>query len=72
VGIDDEVGDRGDVTFRVLADGVQKASVHATGGDAAQPITADIVGAKVVSLVIDEGNDTLYDHSDWADATLSC
>jgi alpha-galactosidase len=72
VGIDDEVGDRGDVTFRVLADGVQKASVHATGGDAAQSITADVAGANVVSLVIDEGSDTLYDHSDWADATLSC
>src|SRR4029078_8959484 len=58
VGIDDEVGDGGDVTFRVLADGVQKASVHATGGDAAQPITADIVGPKAVAPGVAEGNTT--------------
>ncbi|MGO4632085.1 NPCBM/NEW2 domain-containing protein [Streptomyces sp. 2RAF24] len=39
----------------------------------AQPLKADITGARTVHLVVTDGGDGIgYDHADWADAKLSC
>jgi alpha-galactosidase len=74
VGIDDEVGDRGSVTFEVWADGERVAASDVVrGADAARPLTADVSGAEVVELRLTEAGDgNTYDHADWADATIVC
>lgn len=73
VGIDDEVGDRGDMEFVLLVDGVEKARVQATGAEGAKALTADISGAQVVRLFADAGaSGPNYDHGDWADAKITC
>ncbi|MEU6285719.1 NPCBM/NEW2 domain-containing protein [Streptomyces sp. NPDC047028] len=74
VGVDDEVGDRGSVTFEVLADGRKVASTGLLKGtDGAQQIAADISGAQSVQLVVTDGGDGPdYDHADWAQPTFSC
>lgn len=74
VGIDDEVGDRGQVDFQVYADGAKVAdSGTVTGADAAQHLTADLSGAAFLRLVVTDGGDGInYDHADWAAAAVSC
>jgi alpha-galactosidase len=74
VGIDDEVGDRGQVDFQVYADGSKVAdSGLVTGTDAAKQLTADLSGAMFLRLVVTDGGDGInYDHSDWAAAAVSC
>jgi alpha-galactosidase len=75
VGIDDEKKNSpGSVQFLVLADGVQVADsglvTSSTGG---HPLSADITGAQVVHLVVnDGGNGNDSDHADWADAQITC
>jgi hypothetical protein len=74
VGVDDEVGTDGTVTFSVLADG--KALVTSPvlkGGDRATAIDVDVTGAQVLDLVVgDGGDDNGHDHADWATPTLTC
>ncbi|MFF8787681.1 NPCBM/NEW2 domain-containing protein [Streptomyces sp. NPDC015125] len=74
VGIDDESGDRGSVGFEVWADGKQvAASPSVTGTDAAKAVSAPVVGAQTVRLVVTDGGDGIdYDHADWADAKFRC
>ena len=74
VGIDDEVGDRGSVTFEVWGDGERLAATDVVrGADAAQTLAADVSGAEVVELRVTEAGDgNTYDHADWADATIDC
>ncbi|MFB7600605.1 NPCBM/NEW2 domain-containing protein [Streptomyces sp. NPDC056160] len=74
VGVDDEVGDLGSVTFEVLADGKKVASTSTLkGSDGAQQLTADVSGAQTVQLVVNDGGDGPdYDHGDWANAQFSC
>ncbi|MET7286955.1 NPCBM/NEW2 domain-containing protein [Streptomyces sp. NPDC005573] len=74
VGVDDEKGTKGSVAFEVWADGVKAASTDVlTNAQAAQPLTADVSGARVVRLVVTDGGDGIdSDHADWADARLSC
>lgn len=74
VGVDDEKGTRGTVTFEIWADGTKVASTGVlTNAMSAQPITADVTGAQVVHLVVtDAGDGNDSDHADWADARLSC
>ncbi|MCX5208459.1 NPCBM/NEW2 domain-containing protein [Kitasatospora sp. NBC_00240] len=74
VGVDDEVGNRGKVTFQVLRDGVKIAdSGTLTGTDAPKPLQADLTGGQEVTLRVTDGGDGLYyDHADWADAKISC
>ncbi|MBX6354430.1 MAG: beta-galactosidase [Micromonosporaceae bacterium] len=74
VGVDDEVGGGGSVTFTVLADGEPVAATPVlTGNSASVPIDADLTGAQQLDLVIgDGGNGNGSDHGDWADAKLVC
>jgi alpha-galactosidase len=74
VGIDDEVGDRGQVDFQVFADATKVAdSGVVTGSGNAVSLEADLSGATFLRLVVTDGGDGInYDHSDWADAQVSC
>jgi alpha-galactosidase len=56
------------------ADGTKVAdSGLLTTADAAKHLTADVSGATFVRLVVtDGGNGNDSDHSDWADAQLTC
>ncbi|WP_073927424.1 NPCBM/NEW2 domain-containing protein [Streptomyces sp. CB03911] len=74
VGIDDEVGNSGKVSFQVLRDGVKVAdSGPVTGADAGKALQADLTGGQEVTLRVTDGGDGLYyDHADWADAKISC
>jgi hypothetical protein len=74
VGLDDEVGNSGSVTFSVVADGVAVyTSPVLTGASAPLPVDVDVAGARVVDLVVgDSGDGNGLDHADWADAGLRC
>ncbi|MEU0879289.1 NPCBM/NEW2 domain-containing protein [Lentzea sp. NPDC005914] len=74
VGVDDEVGDRGSVVFRIYVDGVLRAdSGVVTGTDAAKTLQADVSGASELRLAVTDGGDGFnYDHADWADAKVTC
>jgi len=70
VGVDDEVGKRGSVTFTISGDGKTLwESGVLRGGDAAKPISVDLRGIKILVLSVgDAGDGITYDHADWADA----
>lgn len=70
IGIDDAVRPRGEVIFRVLADEREVFnSGPVTGMEPARRISADIGGAKQVTLVVDVGGKTdVGGCGDWADA----
>ena len=70
VGVDDEVGARGDVTFRVEADGKEVYnSGPLKGGDAPRTVSVDLTGVKTLLLLADAVGDSIdSDHADWADA----
>jgi len=71
VGIDDETGGKGSVVFRVLADGRLVAEVASKPGEASD-ISADVSGAKFVTLeVADAGDGNYSDHADWCDAVFT-
>ncbi|WP_371539663.1 NPCBM/NEW2 domain-containing protein [Streptomyces sp. NBC_00466] len=74
VGVDDETGTKGTVTFEIWADGRKAASTGVLTGDMpAQPLSADVSGARTVRLVVTDGGDgNDSDHADWAGARLSC
>jgi alpha-galactosidase len=72
VGVDDEVGQRGSVVFKVVGDGkVLWESGVLRGGDPAKEVSVDLHGLnKLLLLVGDAGDDVNYDHADWADARI--
>ena len=74
VGVDDETGTAGSVTFSVLADGRTVLTTPVlTGSAAGLPIDADVTGATIVDLVVGDGGDgNGNDHADWAGARLTC
>lgn len=74
VGLDDESGAHGTVAFEIWTDGRKVASTDVlTNAAPAQPLKADITGARTVRLVVTDGGDGIgYDHADWADAKLGC
>ncbi len=73
VGVDDEAGSNGSITFRILADGTTLFdSGVMTGTSATQTATVNVTGRTTLQLVIDPGADMNYDHGDWADAQLTC
>ncbi|MFB7532833.1 NPCBM/NEW2 domain-containing protein [Streptomyces sp. NPDC056178] len=74
VGVDDEKGAKGTVAFEVWADGTKAASTGVlTNAMPAQPLSADVSGAKVVRLVVTDGGDSIdSDHADWADLRITC
>ncbi|WP_201262817.1 NPCBM/NEW2 domain-containing protein, partial [Deinococcus aerius] len=73
VGVDDEVGDRGSVVFRVYGDGTERMpAVVRRGTDGAQLISVDVSGVNELKLVVgDNGDGISSDHADWADAKLT-
>ncbi|MEU2716375.1 NPCBM/NEW2 domain-containing protein [Streptomyces sp. NPDC007205] len=74
VGLDDEKGAKGTVTFEIWADGTRVTSTGVlTNAMPARPLTADVTGAQVVHLVVtDAGDGNDSDHADWANASLGC
>lgn len=67
VGVDDETGGAGTVTFSVIADGKNLVTTPTIGGrQAAVPIDVDLSGAQVVDLKVgDAGDGNGNDHGDW-------
>jgi hypothetical protein len=74
VGVDDEVGANGSVTFQVWVDGGQRyASGVMTGTTASTAVNVDVTGGAELRLVITDGGDgNAYDHGDWANAQVGC
>ncbi|WP_328540666.1 beta-galactosidase [Streptomyces sp. NBC_00344] len=74
VGVDDETGGGGTVTFSVIADGKTLVTTQKIKGkQAAVPIDVDVTDVQVVDLKVgdaDDGNGN--DHGDWATPTLTC
>lgn len=73
IGVDDEAGDSGSVTFQVWTDNVMiYDSGRMSGSSAAKTINADVKGKNVLKLVVTNGGDgNAYDHADWAGARLT-
>jgi len=74
VGVDDEVGGAGSITFSVVGDGRTLTTTPVlTGSAASVPIDVDVSGVQQLDLLIgDGGNGNSSDHGDWADAKLVC
>lgn len=73
VGVDDEVGRFGSVTFYVLADDEQVFATHVVNGSSAPlPVDVDLTGVDVLELVVTHARGTGNDHADWADARVLC
>ena len=73
VGIDDEVGTAGSVTFEVYADATKIYDSGAmTGATATKAIDVSIAGAAQLRLVVTDGGDNVLDHADWAEARIEC
>ena len=72
VGVDDEVGRRGSVVFKVIGDGKTLwESGVLRGGDPAKEAEVDLHGVKKLILYVgDADDDSSYDHADWADARI--
>ena len=72
VGVDDEVGDKGSVVFKVIGDGKtlwESGVLH--GGDPAKNASVALDGVKVLVLTVGDAEDDMnYDHADWADARI--
>ncbi|MFF7187375.1 beta-galactosidase [Streptomyces sp. NPDC008222] len=74
VGVDDETGGAGTVTFSVIADGKTLVTTPTIRGrQAAVPIDVDVSGVQVVDLKVgDAGDGNGNDHGDWGTPTLTC
>ncbi|MFJ8158665.1 beta-galactosidase [Streptomyces sp. NPDC094468] len=74
VGVDDETGGAGTVTFSVVADGRTLVTTPTLRGrQAAVPLDVDVSGAQVVDLKVgDAGDGNGNDHGDWGTPTLTC
>lgn len=72
VGVDDEVGEKGAVSFEIWVDGKRAAETPVLkGGDEPKMISANLAGAKQMTLVVEDGGDGInYDHADWAGAMI--
>lgn len=73
VGLDDTAGKEGMVTFEVLVDNkVAARTPLMKGGQPARPITADLRGAKYMTLLVLPGpNGISYCHADWANPVIA-
>lgn len=72
VGIDEAMGSRGNVVFRVLTNGKEAFnSGNLTGKDTPRPVLVAINGTKTLQLCVDFGGDMdIADHADWGAARL--
>lgn len=72
IALDATSGHRGSATFRVFVDNQQRfASPVVRGGDNPVPISVDVAGGKLLSLIVDfaDHGDEL-DHANWLNARL--
>ncbi|MFB9834275.1 beta-galactosidase [Actinoallomurus acaciae] len=74
VGMDDEKGDSGSVTFSVVLDGRTLVTTPTvTGSTPAVSIDVPVTGGQVADLIVgDAGDGNGNDHGDWADPVLTC
>jgi alpha-galactosidase len=75
VGIDDEVGAKGSVTFEVWSGTKKKLYVSPvrTGSQGPLAVTVPLTGVSELRLVVrDAGDGDAFDHADWADARFTC
>jgi alpha-galactosidase len=74
VGVDDETGGNGSVSFEVWTDGALAwTSGVLSGTSPAEHVTLDMRGVHELRLVVTDGGDGVeYDHADWAGAALGC
>jgi beta-galactosidase GanA len=74
VGVDDETGSGGTVTFSVVADGTTLTTTgRLTGSGGSAAIHVPLDHAQVLDLVVgDAGDGNGSDHGDWATPTLTC
>ncbi|MFI9815638.1 NPCBM/NEW2 domain-containing protein [Saccharothrix variisporea] len=74
VGVDDEVGSNGSVTFEVHVDGAKVAdSGRLTGSGPSATLSVPVTGAQELTLVVTDGGDGIsYDHADWLTPQLTC
>jgi alpha-galactosidase len=72
VGIDDEVGNNGQVHFEVWGDGTRLAQADASGAGGAVPITASLTNVDVLELRMDPGDSPDFDHADWLTPQINC
>lgn len=77
IGVDDEMDDRGRVSFKVAVDGVVKyTSELLTGTSPTADVSVDVTGGETLTLQVTDGGDggdgITSDHADWADANLTC
>jgi alpha-galactosidase len=72
VGVDDDAGGAGTVTFEVWVDGKRVAeSGLCKAGQEPKRLSVDLRGAKHLTLLVTDGGDGIsYDHADWAGAVL--
>ena len=72
VGVDDEVGQRGSVTFKISGDGKTLwESGVLRGGGTAQSASVNLRGVKILVLSVGDAGDGIdSDHADWADARI--
>jgi hypothetical protein len=72
VGIDEEVGEKGNVDIVVLVDGKPRFERKGVAGpDEPIPVAVDVAGAARLTLVVDFGADfDICDHLDWGNARL--
>ncbi|CAN5645722.1 hypothetical protein BH09PLA1_BH09PLA1_06050 [soil metagenome] len=72
IGVDDEVGNEGNVIFRVYVDGVLIYDSGAmTGASATKLLSLNVAGKSQLRLVVDSNGTNNSDHADWADAKLT-
>jgi glucose/arabinose dehydrogenase len=73
IGVDDEVGSKGSVVFQVWTDGAKLYdSGIMTGSSTTKKVNIDVTGKQNLRLVVlDGGDNTWYDHADWANAQLT-
>jgi len=74
VGMDDEKGDNGSVTFSVVLDGrTLTTTPTVTGSTPAVSVDVPVTGGQVLDLIVDDAGDgNGNDHGDWADPVLTC
>ncbi|GAA0576714.1 alpha-galactosidase [Kribbella sandramycini] len=72
VGIDDEVGDRGQARFEVWGDATRLAQADATGAGPAVPLTANLTNVTTLELRLDTQGSPDFDHADWLEPTITC
>jgi NPCBM/NEW2 domain/Right handed beta helix region len=73
VGLDDETGTQGSVSFEVWGDGSRLAeSGLVDGAQPARPLVADIAGVGILELRVRPVDGVDFDHADWGDARIDC